>query len=97
VIGDYDGDGRSDTAVYRPSVGAWYFLRSSNNSFGSANFGISSDVPVPGDYDGDGKNDFAVFRPSESYWYIQQSSNGAVRAQAWGTNQDVPVPASIIP
>jgi hypothetical protein len=61
---DFDGDGRTDTAVFRPSTGVWYILRSSNNSFVITQWGVNGDVPVVGDYDGDGLDDIAVFRPS---------------------------------
>jgi hypothetical protein len=69
---DYDGDGRSDIAVYRDGV--WWILRSSNGGgVGITWGGAAQDVPVPGDYDGDGKTDQAVYR--DGVWWILRSSN----------------------
>ena len=91
---DFDGDGKSDVSVFRPSDRNWYFRDSAtyaNRVFPV--FGASGDVLVPGDYDGDHKTDVAVFRPNTGVWYIVQSATSTLRQTAWGQVGDIPVPA----
>lgn len=88
---DFDGDGKSDIAVFRPSQNVWYVNLSSDNSMRAFNFGLAGDIIVPADYDGDRKTDYAVFRPSTAIWYIQQSTEG-FRAVQFGVSTDVPIP-----
>ncbi len=91
VPSDFDGDGKSDLAVFRPGDSGWYALLSSNNSLRAQTFGLSTDRITPGDFDGDSKTDLAVYR--DGVWYIMQSSDSAFRAQQFGISTDVPVPA----
>ncbi|HEX6126089.1 MAG TPA: VCBS repeat-containing protein, partial [Pyrinomonadaceae bacterium] len=86
VAADYDGDGRTDHAVYRN--GEWHVL-ASGGGYSVRSFGIASDIPQPGDYDGDGRADLAVYRPSEGTWYLMRSTAGFT-AFAFGISTDSP-------
>ena len=88
-ISDFDGDGKSDVSVFRPSTGVWYLQQSSAGFTGLA-FGLSTDKLVPADYDGDGKTDVAVYR--SGVWYLQRSQLGFTGI-SFGATDDIPVPA----
>jgi subtilisin-like proprotein convertase family protein len=91
---DFDGDGRSDISVFRPSEGNWY-LNQSNSGFAVLNWGLSGDRLAPGDFDGDQKTDFAVFRAaadsSQPDFYVLRSSNFTFSGYSWGLPDDIPV------
>jgi hypothetical protein len=84
--GDYDGDGDSDIAVWRPRTGVWYL-----RGIARVQFGRPGDIPVQADYDGDGRTDLAVWRPTTGVWYIRRW-NGTINSYQWGLPGDVPYP-----
>ena len=90
---DYDGDGKSDVSVFRPSENKWYILRSSDFAVTQAVFALPGDVPVPSDYDGDDRTDIAIYRPASGMWWYLSSLTNEQRAAQWGGSADVPRPS----
>ena len=90
---DYDGDTKTDLSIFRPSLGQWWYYKSSNGGNAAVTFGAATDKIVPGDYTGDQKTDFALFRASTGQWFVLRSEDFSFFAFPLGVSTDVPAPA----
>ena len=86
---DFDGDGKTDVSVFRPSVGEWWYLRSSDQVARGFQFGSGTDAVAAADYTGDGKADVAFFRPTSGEWFILRSEDSSFYAFPFGAAGDV--------
>jgi len=92
VPGDYDGDGRSDLALYSEATGDWLILYAQNGRIVRGNFGGAHLVPVPGDYDGDGVSDLALYDYWNGVWYVYSPVAGLLlNGYPWGGSAYIPV------
>lgn len=89
IAADFDGDGRTDNAVYLN--GAWGIVRSSDGQKVVTGFGGPGFEPVAADYNGDGKADIAVYL--DGVWSIVHSSDSAHITVAHGGPEWLPLPA----
>ena len=105
LVGDYDGDGMSDLAIWRDSPAPrWHLLLSSANfqythareiPFGEP---LANDVPLAGDYDGDGRTDLVLWERPTGRWSISRSSTDyadamiVYRGNGLFPFQDLPIP-----
>ncbi len=92
---DYDRDGKADLAVARSENGrrVWHILRSSDGTYYSVQWGLSSDAFFTGraDWDGDGAQDISVIRneSGQRVFYILRSSDAQLQTIRWGLSSDV--------
>jgi len=80
---DFNADGKTEAAVYRPAEGQFYLWDGRIIKIGPPNA-----VPVVGDYDGDGFADAAVYDPKSLTWYIT-----GMDSVKFGAKNCIPVPA----
>ncbi len=92
---DFDGDGKTDVAIFRPvgggGSGEWWWVNSGNSSNAALQFGTATDVIAPGDFTGDGKMDITIFRPSTGTWFVLRSEDFSFFSFPFGAAGDTPV------
>src|SRR4029453_15575247 len=79
VPADYDGDGRADAVIFRPSSGLWYGPRTGAATIVIQTIlGVNGDIPVPGDYDGNHASDPAYYRPSTGAFFGTNAAGSTI-------------------
>lgn len=92
VCNDFDGDNKTDVAVYYPASGQWWVLLMGSRTVTNVTTWHGPNyLPAPGDYDGDHKTDFVVFDSNTGNWYAKLS-NGVEGMANFGRGM-WPVPA----
>ena len=88
---DFDGDNRSDYAVWNPDTGNWTIKFSSGGTL-IKQWGAKGDIPCPANMVGDKRAELVVFRPTSGMWHIFNLQNNTIKSVQWGTLGDIPVP-----
>ena len=92
---DFDGDNKTDFAVWRKAEQNFYIYNSSDNSIRIENFGLTGDILTVGDWDGDGKADPAVYREGANSRFFYRGSNNNpnrnITFLPFGTTGDKPM------
>jgi hypothetical protein len=79
IPADFDGDGKTDPAVFDTRTATFYVAGWSGNTPGGRfvrQFGPANSIPVVADYDGDGKADIADYDAGSSTFFITRSTLG---------------------
>ena len=86
VPSDFDGDGKTDIALFNRITANWYILRSSDSVSENPKRWCSdwNEIPLPGDVNGDHKADVSCFNGDDGRWPTSLSGSGEYFTQNFG-------------
>ncbi|NIA24104.1 MAG: hypothetical protein GWP04_00890 [Gammaproteobacteria bacterium] len=86
LVGDFNGDGTEDGAVFHPADGTWWVTDGSSGnvgSWGSLSPTTGWDTHLVGDFNGDGKDDLASYQ--NGTWTTSLSTGTSFTPTTWGS------------
>lgn len=90
VVGDWDGDGVDEVAVFRRSATSRFRLAQDGAKPAVLAWGLPTDQPVVGDWDGNGVADLGVRRQKGNRFWLR-NADGTSQVIAFGARPDLPV------
>ncbi|MGA9746716.1 MAG: VCBS repeat domain-containing M23 family metallopeptidase [Nocardioides sp.] len=90
VVGDWDGDGIDEVAVFRRAVSAKFRLAQDGAAPAVVGWGLSTDQPVVGDWDGNGVADVGIRRQKGNRFWLRHA-DGTSTVIRFGARPDSPV------
>ena len=97
LVGDFNGSGRDQTAVFQPSTSTFYVQGVGAFQFGQGTLYGGNPIPVVNDYVGNAKTTLAVYQPGTATFYIR--GVGILpfgNAQAQVQPGDIPIAAPMV-
>jgi hypothetical protein len=91
ITGDWNGSGKAQIGVYRPSNRTFYLGDVGGDSYAALTYGDLNDVPITGDWNGSGKAQIGVYRPSNRTFYLGDVGGDSYAALTYGDLNDVPI------
>ena len=91
VVGDWNGDGKSDFGVYRSSAARGVFFMRTDAGTRTLSWGSPGDLPVVGDFDGDRISQVGVRRMTAGTWSLRSKSGAISNVTGVGAASDIPV------
>lgn len=86
IIGDYNGDGKTDMAAYTGANGRWHLCLSTGSGF-ACSFVVAHARGIkdtfPGDFNGDGRTDLAAYTWDGGKWEICLSQGNGFQCSLW--------------